>query len=502
MMTLQELHERGVGRAISGDPSVCVGGVRHDSRGVLPGELFVAIRGAESDGARFIPSAIERGATAVMCEQPVPELDVPVLVTDHARRDLALASSLVYGEPTHSLSVIGLTGTNGKTTTAWLIDDGLRATGAVTSVMGTVALRGPGINRVPAYTTPEGDEIARFAAEVRDAGATHLVMEVSSHALTLHRADGVKYAVAAFTNLTQDHLDFHGDLEAYGEAKARLFLELSPKVSVVNVDDTFGATLTQRIRARGGRVITCSARAGSGADVQPFRVHMDETGTVVEFDTPDGMVAIRSALVGQHNIENLSLAMGCAVALELPLTDFARGLSRSIGAPGRLERVPHPGGVSVFVDYAHTPDALKNALAAVRPIARGRVIVVFGCGGDRDPHKRPMMGEAAARGADLCVVTTDNPRGERPSAIIAAIEPGVRAAGLPLRAALSGVETGYQVIEDRRRAIQEAIAVARDGDVLLIAGKGHEDYQIVNGEKHHFDDREVAASAIARLEMS
>jgi UDP-N-acetylmuramoyl-L-alanyl-D-glutamate--2,6-diaminopimelate ligase len=331
---------------------------------------------------------------------------------------------------------------------------------------------------------------------VLDAGATHLVMEVSSHGLSLHRVDAVRFRVAAFTNLTQDHLDFHGDLESYGDAKARLFLELGPATSVINVDDPFGAQLAGRVR---GSIVRCSMREGGIADVRARTWASTRDGIRAELETLAGDAVLESPLVGAHNVENLLVAVGCGLALGYPLEAIVAGLRRAKGAPGRLERVPDPRDVAVLVDYAHTPDALARALAALRPITPGRLIALFGCGGDRDRQKRPKMGEAAGRGADVCVVTSDNPRTEAPGAIIDEILPGVAAADQPVIAVteLVSAARGHVVLEDRAEAIRAAIASARPGDTVLIAGKGHEDYQIVGREKRAFDDREHARAAIA-----
>ena len=493
-ITLSDLVREGLGTA-HGATDVALHGVQHDSRAVEPGDLFVAVPGATADGAQFAAQAVERGAVAVAVERAL-DLDVPQLVVPDARRALGKLASAVYRQPTYQLEVVGITGTNGKTTTAWLVEEMIALAGAKPALMGTVLFRGPGIELAAPHTTPEGDDIARFARRVLDAGATHLVMEVSSHALSLHRVDAVKFRVAAFTNLTQDHLDFHGDLESYGEAKARLFLELGPGIAVINVDDPFGARLAERVR---GPRLRCSMLAESSADVRARGWSSTRDGIRAELSTPSGDAVLESPLVGAHNVENLLIAVGCGLALGLSLDAIVGGLRRAKGAPGRLERVDDPRDVAVLVDYAHTPDALARALAALRPITPGRLIALFGCGGDRDRKKRPKMGEAAARGADLCVVTSDNPRTERPGAIIDEILPGVTAAGQPRIdvGALAGAARGHVVLEDRAEAIRVAIESARTGDTLLIAGKGHEDYQIVGKEKRPFDDREHARSAIA-----
>ncbi len=496
MIALRALHERGLAVELVGDGEVQVRGVRHDSRAVEPGDLFVAISGQQADGARFAASAVERGAVAVAAESTLAlPADVPQLRVENARVALGALAAAVYGDPTAELSVVGLTGTNGKTTTAWLVDEALSALGQRPALLGTVESRGPGLREPAPFTTPEGDALARFARKVVDAGATHLVMEVSSHALGMHRADAVHFAVAAFTNLTQDHLDYHGTMEAYFAAKARLFTALSPGASVINVDDPHGAQLADEVPG-----CLRVSREGDG-DVAVRTWTMDRDGMRATVTALGEEVELRSVLIGAHNLDNLLLALGVLVALGFEADEAARALGAAKGAPGRLERVDGLEDVRILVDYAHTPDALSRALAALRPITPGRLFAVFGCGGDRDAAKRPQMGRAVARGADLAVITSDNPRTEDPMAILAAIEPGVRGEGWDAcddLVAFARADRGlYRVEEDRRAAIREAVSAARPGDTILIAGKGHEDYQIRGTTKIHFDDREEARAAIA-----
>lgn len=487
--SLSELCRRGLAREVRGDAQTVVSGVRHDSRAIEPGDLFVAVPGHRVDGAKFVADALARGAVAVATESELP-VGVPQLLVEDARIAIGALAAAVYGDPTAALAVVGVTGTNGKTTTTWIVDEALRALGHAPALLGTVESRGPGM-RVPApYTTPEGDEIARFARRALDAGATHLVMEVSSHALAQHRADAVHFDVAAFTNLTQDHLDFHGTMEDYFAAKRRLFTELSPRVSVINVDDDAGARLAGELSGPVMRV----SREGAEADLVVSSWSMEREGLRALVSYRGEQAELRSAMIGAHNVDNLTLALGCLSALGVSLGEAADALGKTRGAPGRLERVEGLDDVMVLVDYAHTPDALSRALAALRPITPGRLFVVFGCGGDRDRGKRPLMGEAAARGADVAILTSDNPRTEDPLAILAAIEPGVTAGGMTRGDAL--VARSYDVEEDRREAIRRAIFAAHPGDTVLIAGKGHEDYQLRGTSKLHFDDREEAGAAI------
>lgn len=495
-LSLSELMACGVPGELRGDDSVRVTGVRHDSRTVEPGDLFAAIAGGTVDGAGFAADAVRRGATAVISAEPL-SVAVPQLITTSPRRAMGIAAEHVYGEPTGALSVVGITGTNGKTTTAWLLEAALAGAKARPALMGTVASRGPGIERAAPLTTPEGDDVARFAAEVRRAGASHLVMEVSSHALALHRVDGVRFDVAAFTNLTQDHLDFHGDLESYGNAKARLFRELGPRVAVVNVDDAFGVKLGDEL---GDRCVRCSTHAETTAEVRVVSSHVHRHGISARIAMPEGEVPVESPLVGGHNLENLTVALGCMAALGLDPFLAASALNSATGAPGRLERIAHPGDVSVFVDYAHTPDALARVLSALRPFTPGRLWVVFGCGGDRDRTKRPLMGEAAGRAADISIVTSDNPRTEDAESIVRDVVEGVERSGaVPVLSDLDGATAGYVPVVDRRDAIRLAVAHARAGDTLLVAGRGHETHQIVGRERRPFLDRDVTEELIAEV---
>jgi UDP-N-acetylmuramoyl-L-alanyl-D-glutamate--2,6-diaminopimelate ligase len=473
---------------VVGDPAARVNGVQHDSRAVRPGDLFVARRGVRVDGARFVEDAVTRGAAAVMAARGVVDparAGVPLLLVDDPAAALGYAASAVYGHPSFSLDVVGITGTNGKTTTAHLVRaavDGALGRPSC-GVIGTVGHSFADWRCDAEHTTPEADQGARVMASMRARGATHVAMEVSSHALELGRVQGVRFRVAALTNLTQDHLDFHGSMEAYAAAKARLFTELGPGAVVLDVDHAFGRELLARVKAPRVRV---SARVGSDADLAPERVRLDAQGISATVRTPQGDVTLHSRLVGLHNLENLLLALGIACALDLDLVRAAAALAREVGAPGRLERCDAEGDdVTALVDYAHTPDALTRALDAVREITHGKVWCVFGCGGDRDPTKRAPMGEAVARGADVAVVTDDNPRTEDSRAIADAVVAGLRAVGKePL------------VELDRRRAIDLAVRSASAGDVILVAGKGHEDCQIVGDVKHPFDDRTETRRAL------
>ena len=480
------------GRAVvRGDGDPVVRGVHHDSRRVEPGDLFVVRKGKTADGASFLAQARERGAVAVLVDDANAEAaratGLPLLVVDDAVTGLAHAAAAVYGHPSFSLDVVGVTGTNGKTTTSHLVQAAVDAASGAPKcgVIGTVGHAFAGKTIDASHTTPEADELARVMADMRARGATHVAMEVSSIALALGRVRAVRFRVAAFTNLTQDHLDFHGTMDAYAAAKLELFTTMGPGSAVVNVASPFGDEIAARVKAP---LVKVDPRLGAKrADVAPESVKLDASGLDVVLRTPAGPAHVRSWLFGAHNLENVAVAVGVAYVLDLDLARACEGIGAAPGAPGRLERCDGEGDdVTVLVDYAHTPDALTRVLESVRAASAGaRVVCVFGCGGDRDPTKRGPMGAAAAAGADVAVITNDNPRSEDPAAIAKPIEDAVRASGKP-----------YVVELDRARAIREAIVGAKKGDVVVLAGKGHEDSQIIGAEKRHFDDRVEARRAL------
>jgi UDP-N-acetylmuramoyl-L-alanyl-D-glutamate--2,6-diaminopimelate ligase len=480
-----------VSARVEGDGDVVVSDVRQDSRRVEPGDLFVARAGGKTDGAAFVMDAVRRGAVAVLAQTnaPLPLLNVPVVRVDDARRALGLAAEAVHDHPTAALDVIGITGTNGKTTTAWLAEQVLSRAGGAAARLGTLGYSFQGDTVDESLTTPEADDVSRFADRALRRGARQFVMEVSSIALVQARVDAVRFAVAAFTNFTQDHLDFHGSMDAYGAAKARLFVELAPAHSVVFVDDPFGKELASRAR---GNVLTVGR--SEGADLRAVDVRTDARGIAARLVTRAGAsLALESRLVGAHNLDNVLVTLGIASALGLDLARATAAMATATAAPGRLERCDELGDdVTVLVDYAHTPDALARVLDAVRALvrddgtSRGKVHCVFGCGGDRDPAKRPRMGEAVGARADRATLTNDNPRTEEPAAIAAAVEPALRASGIP-----------YDVVLDRKDAITHAILEAAPGDLVLLAGKGHEPYQIIGTEYRAFDDRVEARRALA-----
>lgn len=472
-----------------GGESARVRGVRQDSRTVEPGDLFVARAGERTDGTRFIGDAVRRGATALVCQPGQGgAFELPRIEVEDVRGAIALAARAVYGDPTAAMDVVGITGTNGKTTTAALTRAALTAVGGSVGVVGTLGVQFRGSTRPTAHTSPEADELMRIAKGLRDDGATHLVMEVSSIALAAARVLGVRFRVAALTNLSQDHLDYHGTMAAYAASKRRLFTEFDVPAVALNVDDPFGAELVPLVA--GARLARTSAKADtarSDAELIARSVTASEMGQRIEVETPAGRVVVDSHLVGAHNVENVLTALSICWLLDVDLTAAAEGLSQPLSVAGRMERCDSPGqdDVVVIVDYAHTPDALARVLRSVQGIGRGRVICVFGCGGDRDADKRPQMGAAAGRLADHCIVTNDNPRSESPQTIADQIRPG-----------LDEVGARYEVELDRRRAIHRAIAMAVAGDVVVVAGKGHEPYQIVGERTLSFDDRAEARAAL------
>lgn len=498
------------GAEVLGDASMRVYGVHHDSRRVEPGDLFVARKGQNADGARFAEQAKERGAVAILTgrHDDAATFGLPALLVDDVPFGFAHASAAIYGHPSFSLEVVGVTGTNGKTTTTHLIRAAIDgATGS--EVCGTIGTVGHAFRDFwldAAHTTPEADELARVMAMMRKRGATHVAMEVSSIALALGRVRAVRFRVAAFTNLTQDHLDFHKTMEAYGAEKAALFTTYAPGGAVICVDSPYGAELAKRVRSPVVRVSAEIGKGGELADIAPTQATLDARGIDATLRTPDGPMRIRSLLVGRHNLENIVVAVGVIHALGLDVARACEAMGKENGAPGRLERCDGPGDdITVLVDYAHTPDALARVLASVRSVTKGRILCVFGCGGDRDPTKRGPMGEAVALGADMAVITNDNPRSEDPKVIAAPIEAALVARGMqraqhfndPNVSSTMNAFRSYVVELDRSEAIRIAVRQASAGDVVLIAGKGHEDYQIVGSEKLPFDDRVEARRALA-----
>lgn len=461
------------------DPETEITGISYDSRTTNPGELFVAVSGLAVDGHRFIPKAVARGAAAVLCER-APEQAVPYVLVASSRRALSLASANWFGRPAEKMTMIGLTGTNGKTTSTYLLKHVLEdCLGAKVGLVGTIQNM-IGDEALPTErTTPESYELQGLFARMAAEGCTHVVMEVSSHALTLDRVAGVHFKVGTFTNLTEDHLDFHRDMEDYCDAKGLLFRMC--EIGCVNADDPWTARLVKDATCR---ILRYSAKGG--AELRAKNIALFPS--CVEFDAVAGaeQARIRLGIPGAFSVYNALGVIQSAQALGIPLAQIAASLETAKGVKGRAEVVPTPGkDYTVLIDYSHTPDSLENILNTVRGFCRGRVIAVFGCGGDRDPFKRPVMGGIAARLADVAVVTSDNPRTENPDEIIRQIVAGMK-----------GSEP--VVIENRPKAIEWALAHAQKDDVIVLCGKGHETYQEIGHEKRHLDEREVVASYLER----
>jgi len=509
-MTLAELARAVPGAEISGDGAVAVTGVSYDSRKVEAGDLFVAVPGVNDDGARYIPQALSAGAVALLKRTNNGAQPAPVIHAPDVRLAMGLIAARINRRPDLDLGVAGVTGTNGKTTVTYLLESILKAAGERPGVIGTVNYRF-GEKTWPApTTTPESVDIMEILAEIKTMGATHAVMEISSHALDQKRVAGLSISAAAFTNLSRDHLDYHADFEDYYQAKKKLFTEViagewkeGPKAgapcAAVNLDDEYGRRLFKELGGADVDLIGYGVSA-DGARISARDAGFSERGIKARLVTPAGEASVSSRLIGAHNLENILAAAALAMGMGVELDAVAKGIENLASTPGRLEPVENDKGVAALVDYAHTPDALEHAVTTCAELKRGRLITVFGCGGDRDPGKRPLMGAIAVAGSDLAVVTSDNPRTEDPIAIIEQILEGARSTDkkeLNHDKALNG-EHGFVVEPDRARAIELAVSLARPGDVVLIAGKGHEDYQILGTEKIHFDDREQVAGALEK----
>lgn len=484
---------------VFGERNGDLSGLAYDSRHVEPGAAFFALRGAGVDGHEFIDAAVEKGALAVVMDRKcaVPA-GVTGLLVDDSRRALAAASALWFGNPTESMKVIGITGTNGKTTISFLLEAMLKESGMKPTVIGTVNYRYADRELPASHTTPESYELQQRLAEFRAAGSDSLVIEVSSHALEQKRVYGIRFDVGVFTNLTPEHLDYHGSMADYYLSKKRLFSEYvvpDGGVSVVNIDDAYGQRLADELTER----VSCGV--SEEASVRTTGLTMNRDGIEAAVTLVKGQFTLRSKLLGQFNVNNLLCAVAAAEAAGIPVDAISKGIAAVVNVPGRLERVENDKGALILVDYAHTGDALENVLSTLKGLQAKRIVTVFGCGGDRDKSKRPVMGEVAARYSDVAIVTSDNPRTENADAIIHDILPGVQQhfeQELRVEELAEPSQRGYLVERDRRTAIALAVRILRQGDLLLVAGKGHEDYQIIGTEKQHFDDREEILSALQK----
>jgi UDP-N-acetylmuramyl-tripeptide synthetase len=473
----------------SGDGAIEVMDVTHDSRRAEKGSLFVTVKGALFDAHQFVPRVMAQGAVGVISEQPRPEnfagawLQVPEI-----RRAMAVVAAEVHHHPSRELQLVGITGTNGKTTTAYLVASIPEEAGEPVAMTGTVEYRLGKERQKADRTTPEATDMQRLLRRAVSIGCRTAIMECSSQAMDFHRCDELEYAVAVFTNLTRDHLDYHKTMENYWYAKQRLFdgrLGTRPKTSVINVDDPYGVELARSLESDGLRVVRYAVKAA--ADVTAHSPDFSLDGMRFKLITSQGTRDFHSPLVGPPHVYNTLAAVASGLALGYDLDIVTAALEKCTGAPGRFERVLHNGDFAVVVDYAHSDDALLNVLRTAKQVVRGKIITVFGCGGDRDRTKRAPMGEAAASLSDVVILTSDNPRTEDPEQILCDAEEGIRKTGKP-----------YRKISDRSAAIHQAVFEAKSGDLVLIAGKGHEDYQIIGRETFHFDDKEVARNALAQ----
>jgi len=492
---------------LSSIPDTEITSIHYNSRDVLPGGLFIAIPGLRSDGHNFIDDALDRGAAAVLVQKPVKKAAV-VIEVDNTRKVLGIISARFYGYPSEDIVLIGITGTNGKTTTSFLIEQILVSAGFNTGVIGTIDFHYMGKSFKNSVTTPESLDLQKILSKMKKNGVTHVVMEASSHAIDLHRLEGCHFDIGVFTNLTQDHLDYHKDMKSYWSSKQRLFTEYihlksqkKRKAAVLNCNNPKGQELLKNLG------IPCISTGYSSENmIYSKNFQFGPEGIVANISMPAGNFNFKSFLTGEYNLENILCAAGTGAALGLGPDVIKAGIKSLRSVPGRIESVPNTKGRFVYVDYAHTPDALKNVLSALKALAsdsKCKLICVFGCGGDRDRNKRPQMGKIAASISDFAIITSDNPRSEDPLAIINEILPGVNEVcsreyfGSEILSGLNGKE--YLTEPDRRKAIQLAIKISHPGDIVLIAGKGHETYQIIGKETLAFDDKKEAERALESI---
>ena len=474
-----------------GNLDVEVNGIEYNSQNVNGGSIFVAIKGFQQDGAEFIEEAVKKGAVGVVLEEGAAMLDrigdmtAGVAVVKNSRKALAALSADFFGHPSRELEVIGITGTNGKTTIAYLVESILQSAGRKTGVIGTINYRFGGKVKPAMQTTPESLDLQKMLREMVDNKINNCILEVSSHSLTLDRVYKTDFAVGVFTNLTQDHLDFHHTKENYFKAKERLFLEYNLKKAVINIDDHYGEMISKKTSAK-----TITISINEKGDIQARDIETSINGIKFTAKTPEGEVQIVSGLMGRHNVYNILCAIGTAIALDISLEEIKKGIGVLQNIPGRFEKIDEGQDFTVVVDYAHTDDALKNVLTAARELTGRKLISVFGCGGNRDKDKRPKMGKIAGEYSDYTIITSDNPRNEEPVSIAAEIEQGIKQVVDSRK---------YCVVLDRKKAIEQAINLAKKGDFVVIAGKGHENYQLFKDQRIHFDDCEAARELINNL---
>jgi UDP-N-acetylmuramoyl-L-alanyl-D-glutamate--2,6-diaminopimelate ligase len=479
--------------------------ISHNSKTIGSDGLFVALKGSRANGHDYIPEAIASGATALIIEEDTPvDKDVSIIKVPDARVALATVADCFYQHPSRKLTVIGITGTNGKTTISYLLESILKASGYHPGVIGTIDYRYGQQHQAAPNTTPNALDLQMIMRKMLDAKTSHLILEVSSHALEQHRVEAINFDIAVFSNLSPEHLDYHGTMEQYGKAKELLFTHYINQSSkertyaVINYDDPLGRTLCTRTNAQ---LFRYGSKEGIELSLKDTTLTSDGLSFLV--NTPQGEVEFKASLIGRFNIANILAAVGTAMAHDIPLESIRKGITQVHSIPGRLERIPNEIGLTILVDYAHTSDALEHVLATLKDLHPRRLITVFGCGGDRDTTKRGPMGDTATRKSDLAIITSDNPRTEDPHDIIEEITAGIDHSittyydvdGLPD----ADQCTGYSIIADRRAAIRTAVNLTKPGDILLVAGKGHEDYQIIGNKRYHFSDREEITHALSAL---
>ncbi|MEW6720475.1 MAG: UDP-N-acetylmuramoyl-L-alanyl-D-glutamate--2,6-diaminopimelate ligase [Thermodesulfobacteriota bacterium] len=496
-MRLADLLPAGIPAVPASQGGIEIGGIRVDSRDVRPGDLFVALPGSRTDGHDFLEAAARAGAAAALVERDLPSPPLPVVRVPSTAEALWRTAVAFYGDPSARMRVAGITGTNGKTTVSYLLEGILRAAGRVPAVIGTIEYRAAGKVLRKGLTTPFPHELQALMAESLKEGATDLVMEVSSHSAAQGRIEGVRFDLGIFTNLTRDHLDFHGDMESYFRAKARFFREFLPSGGkragiALNGDDPYGERLAQELPS------ALTFGFSRSWEVFPLEMSMSWDGCRMRLATPEGSLSLSSPLIGAHNVSNIMAAVSGALLLSTPPDAIVAGIGSVRSIPGRLEPVENDRGLHIYVDFAHTPDGMDRVLSTLRGLADSRLITVFGCGGNRDRGKRPVMGRVAALRSDVVVVTSDNPRNEDPEAIIADILPGLTSEGLMEARGPVEWDDGYFLkITDRKAAIAAAVSLAEAGDTVAIVGKGHEDVQIVGDRRLPFDDRQAVRDVLA-----
>jgi len=477
-MKLSEVLKGVPNTMVEGQRNVDISGITHDSRKIQSGYVFVAVQGEKMDGFTFVKKALQNGAEAVLSKRKKPDLfpKTWIQVSDD-REALGLCSANFYGHPSRELKIVGITGTKGKTTVSYILEEILKKANFVPGVIGTISYRGPNIDITAKHTTPEASDLQKMLRQMVEGGATHCIMEVSSHALELKRVTGIEFDVVVFTNLSGEHMDYHQNMDSYFEAKKKLFhAGQNNQTAVINTDDDWGKKMISDITME-----YISVGLQSPAMVYAEKFEFDTNGTKLTARFPSGNMTLSSHLIGKPNVYNTLSSLAASLALNIHTDAIQEGIAALHGVPGRFERIQNSLGIHIYIDYAHTDDALKNLLETAQDLAREKIILVFGAGGDRDKTKRPRMGAIAGELADLTILTSDNPRTESPSAIISDVKEGLKTTG-PKK---------YIILPDRKEAIKKAFSLARKDDMILVAGKGHEDYQILGDKIIPFSDKDV-----------